>query len=151
MRKLAPTSPLALLTCAFAFALAPAGCGDDGGGSAVDASTIDADPDAINGCTRATALDLSAAADDRTIAQVDISYTPRCIRIKKGQSVTWDAEFTFHPMTSGSPSTGEQPGSPITQTSSGTTVTFNFPDEGVFGFWCEEHGRAMMGAIYVEP
>ena len=48
-------------------------------------------------------------------------------------------------------STGPQAGSPIRETISGTTATFNFPNEGVFGFWCEEHGVAMMGAIYVEP
>jgi plastocyanin len=131
-------------------ALVLAGCGDDAG-TATDARTIDADPDLVNGCTRAGALDLTAAAADRRIEQLGISYMPSCIRIRAGQSVTWNADFVAHPLSSGSPGAGAQPGSPITETISGSTKTFTFPAAGVFGFWCEEHGTAMMGAVYVEP
>lgn len=133
-------------------ALAPlAGCGDDGGGGATDARAIDADPDRVNGCTRTDAADRTADTADRTITQDGIAYLPTCMRIKAGQSVTWEADFVAHPMASGSPTSGPQPGSPITETIGGTSKTFTFPAEGVFGFWCEEHGRSMMGAIYVEP
>jgi plastocyanin len=133
-----------------AAATALAGCGDDGG-AATDARTVDADPDLVNGCTRTGAADRTAAGAERTIVQDGVAYLPSCMRIKAGQAVTWDANFVAHPLASGSPSGGPQPGSPITETMTGTTKTFTFPGEGVFGFWCEEHGRAMMGAIYVEP
>jgi plastocyanin len=127
-----------------------AGCGYDAG-TANDARTIDADPYRLNGCVRADAVDLTAAAADRRIEQIGISYMPECIRIRVGQSVTWNADFVAHPLSSGSPTGGPQPGSPITETITGSTKTFTFPAEGVFGFWCEEHGAAMMGAVYVEP
>lgn len=133
-------------------ALAAGGCGDDGGGAPpIDAPNADADPTALNGCTQGGSVDLTAAGAARTITSPNIGYTPSCIRIKAGQSVTWNTSFAIHPLSSGSPGSGPDPGSPITETTTGASATFAFPDAGRFGFWCEEHGTAMMGAIYVEP
>lgn len=141
---------VAVVVVTLGVASALAACGDDGGGTAVDAG-LDGDPDLVNDCTRTGAVDLTAANADRTVAQVGISYMPACLRIEVGQAVTWTADFVAHPLSSGSPSGGAQAGSPIVETITGSTVTFTFPAAGVFGFWCEEHGRAMMGAVYVEP
>ena len=127
------------------------GCGDDGGGTAVDARTLDADPTAINGCTPATAMDLTAAGASRQIVTVGNSYSPHCVRIKVGQSVTWTADFQVHPLSSGTPAGGPQAGSPITTTTSGNSKMFTFPAAGNFGFWCQVHTTLMMGAVYVEP
>ena len=132
--------------------LALAACGDDGGGTAVDARTVDADPTALNGCTSATAMDLTAAGAVRRITQQGLSYSPNCIRIKAGQSVTWhESTFADHPLSSGSPASGPQAGSPITTTNTGTDATFTFSSAGAFGFFCQFHTTSMMGAVYVEP
>lgn len=142
---------LLLATALSALALASSACGDDGGGTAVDARTIDADADAINGCTRAGATDLTAAGAARTIDTVGLSYSPSCIRIKAGQSVTWNSAFASHPLSSGTPAGGPQAGSPITVTTSGASKTFAFPAAGTFGYFCQVHTTLMMGAVYVEP
>ena len=141
-----------VVTTLAALALAPA-CGDDGSSTpAVDAAPgIDANPDDINGCTRATANDLTAAGATRTIATVGLSYAPRCVRIKAGQSVTWSSDFQVHPLQGGTVADGPQAASPIGLTSSGTTKVIAFPTAGVYGYYCVVHTTLMMRAIYVQP
>lgn len=141
---------LATSLSALVLALAAPGCGDDAG-TPVDARVVDADPDNVNGCTRTGATDLTAAGATRTIEEQGIAYMPKCIRIKAGQSVTWNADFASHPLSSGTPAGGPQAGSPITTTTAGSTKSFTFPAAGVFGFYCQVHVTAMMGAVYVEP
>ena len=71
----------------------------------------------------------------RTIDTVGLSYSPSCIRIKAGQSVTWNSAFASHPLSSGTPAGGPQAGSPITVTTSGATrdpVPVDCSPPGVF-------------------
>jgi plastocyanin len=76
-----------------------------------------------------------------------MQYSPACIKIKVGQSVTWNGAFQFHPLEA----VGGDTPSPITATNSGTTVTFAFAREGTFGFDCANHPTIMHGAVLVVP
>ncbi len=65
-----------------------------------------------------------------------VQYTPNCMSIKVGQSVTFqEGDFSNHPL---EPVGGDTP-SPITETNIGTTVTFAFSSAGTYGFKCEFH------------
>lgn len=137
-------------------------CGDDGGSAPPadarqDAPTADAMPDGpavMNGCTRAMAVDLSAAGATRTIAVTDDIFTPKCMRIAPGQTVTWQGDLSIHPLAPGIVRSNQivaQPGHPITTiTSSGTMVSYAFGAAGDWAFYCPNHLPGMAGIIYVE-
>ncbi len=163
--------------------LAHAGCGDDGGqpidaattdapatdapatdapaiDAAVDARLLDAPTDAapvvmLNGCTAAGAIDRTAAGASRTVTFPGFAYTPPCIKIRAGQTVTWSGNFGFHPLRAGAivnNSPTGQPGNPIPTTSAGMTASATFAAAGDFGYYCASHfGGGMVGAIYVVP
>jgi plastocyanin len=138
-----------------------AACGSDSAPPATDApmSTIDAAVDApgvvtLNGCTAAAAVDLTAAGATRTIVLTDDVFTPKCSKIKVGQSVTWTGSFSDHPLAPGIIRTGSvetQPGSPIPSVTNGTTRTVAFPAAGDWAFYCTDHSPAMSGVVYVVP
>jgi plastocyanin len=65
--------------------------------------------------------------------------------IKVGQTVTWNGDFTDHPL---EPTTDDNP---ITDVLSGTTATTTFPAAGTFGYDCAMHPSMMFGAIQVVP
>lgn len=128
------------------------GCGDDGNVPA------DAPATTVNGCTQESATDLTANGADRTIAFAGITYTPKCAKIKVGQSVTFSGTegFGLHPLRAGTvvgSTRTPQPGSPIESRDSGTEATFAFPTAGTFPYYCNVHFQFgdMFGAIYVEP
>ena len=110
---------------------------------------VDSGPQPVNGCTSFT--DATAQNDPRAISfPTGLSaaqYTPNCIKIKVGQSVTWNGSFTNHPLM---PFNGDS-NNPVTTTSSGTTKSFTFPAAGTYGFACQFHSFAMFGAIQVVP
>lgn len=99
-------------------------------------------------------MDLTAATATRTVTFTYPSYTPKCAKIKAGQSVTFSGDFSAHPLTAGTVSSGTatpQSGSPITN-GTGTSATFAFPTAGTFPYYCGVHFSAgMTGAIYVVP
>jgi plastocyanin len=119
--------------------------------SAQDTGTTETGSDAaapVNGCT--------AFTDDTSVTTPTITgpsggspsqYTPNCVHIKVGQSVTWNVDFSGHPLEA----FGGTTPSPIMPTSSGTTVTFTFSSAGTFGFHCEFHPSIMFGAVEVTP
>jgi plastocyanin len=122
----------------------------DSGPSEVDSSP-GAGPELINGCTATefTSNDLSTAATPTIVGPTTSSptqYAPNCITIKAGQSVTWTSDFTDHPLDVNGGSTP----TPITLTSSGSTVTFAFPSVGTYGYQCDAHPGIMFGAVYVK-
>lgn len=108
-------------------------------------------PIGLNGCT--VYRDLTAA--DAGIRNINwtLPVVPPlpdgCIRIKKGQSVTWtpSPDFTTHPLAS-SPK-GNLP-SPISDGVGATPKIIAFPNEGVFPFVCKVH-TGMQGVIHVVP
>jgi plastocyanin len=120
---------------------------DDGGTDAapsdanggMDMGTQDAGP--VNGCTTFTAGTTVTGPSTDTPAQ----YMPNCIQIAAGGTVTFNSNFTAHPLQA---SGGATP-TPIQTTSSGTTVMFTFPNPGVYGFHCEAHPAIMFGAVEV--
>ncbi len=134
---------------------------DSGTDDGVDASASDAGTDvqliALNGCTYATAIDLTATAMPTiNFPGATLMYSPACIRIHAGQTVTFDADsgstFANHPLRPGDGATRTtQTGTPITNVDTGTTMTFTFPDPGTWGYYCNFHAPSMAGAIYVDP
>lgn len=127
--------------------------------AAVDAR-IDAPIDAgmsamVNGCTAATAVDRTAFAANRTITFPGFAYTPPCMTIKVGQTVTWSGDLGFHPLRAGLVVAGvptNQPGNPVPSTSAGASASATFAAVGEYGYYCLNHvGGGMMGAIYVVP
>ncbi|MDI3288779.1 plastocyanin/azurin family copper-binding protein [Polyangium sp. 15x6] len=108
---------------------------------------------AVNGCTVDMAEDHTADAST-TVKTMMISYTPKCIRVKAGTDVIFDVNFLSHPLVGGTVDgimKTEDPNSPIKKTTSGTMASFNLPNKGVFGYYCDTHGTlGMTGAIFVE-
>jgi plastocyanin len=80
---------------------------------------------------------------------LDDVYSPKCIRLRLGQSVTFSGEFVTHPLDQacGLPSG-------LLRQSTGASARFTLDSEpGVIGFFCTTHGSAagsgMAGAIEV--
>jgi plastocyanin len=120
-----------------------AGCGSDGSSNGGDGGGSE-----ICGCTEATADDLTA----QTTVTVNFggtlgsSYAPKCILVAPGTSVSFEGEFSTHPL---SATVGS--GNPITHTTSGTTAAFTFTQAGAYGYECDVHAASgMCGAVYVQ-
>ena len=111
----------------------------------------------VHGCTVANAQDARGPAADRTVTFANYAYTPRCLRIVAGQTVTFSGAFGSHPLVGGAVENGvptADPSSPIPVTTSGTTQDVPLPDAGVFPYFCGIHGGPpleMEGAIFVDP
>jgi plastocyanin len=84
-------------------------------------------------------------------------YSPKCIRIAAGQSVTFSGSFLSHPLVGGEVVNGTKtpdPTSPIPTTTSGTMRAVSFPAGGVFSYYCDVHALSpfdMVGAVFVDP
>jgi plastocyanin len=79
-------------------------------------------------------------------------YSPNCLKVAPGTTVTWSGDFTTHPLT---PSALETtPGNPIVSTASGTTASVTFKSPGFYGFFClvhgDDQGEGMSGVIWVQ-
>jgi plastocyanin len=77
----------------------------------------------------------------------DAMYSPKCITIRRGGSVTFAAiggGFENHPLRA-SRKRGDRAMNPITNTDTGTMVTFAFPDPGYFAYFCAFHGFSDTG------
>ncbi len=126
---------------------------DSGGGDSgtTDSGAQDAgyDGGTVNACTTFTVK--TKPNDTRQITFPNgaspAQYSPACLEIKSGQSVTWSGSFSNHPLEPG----GGTSNSPIQVTSNGSTVTFTFPNAGTYGFNCGIHPGIMFGAVHVIP
>ena len=102
----------------------------------------------VNGCASADYVSGS------TVTFQYPTYTPRCLTIKAGQTVTFNGDFSGHPFAPGvaASSTGTgSAGSPITETKTGNSAAFTFSAAGVFPYHCEYHsGNGMFGAVRVQ-
>jgi plastocyanin len=80
-------------------------------------------------------------------------YTPECIFIRAGGSVTFTGDFAMHPLQPSA--TRGTTGSPIMPVSSGTSVTITFPSPGFYPYYCLFHGAevgaGMSGVVQVGP
>jgi plastocyanin len=132
-----------VLSC-FAGAVAIAACGSTttGGttGAGGGASGL------VNGCDPSTT---TVSTGDVTITfpmgAAPAQYSPACVTVHEGSTVTWTGAFADHPLTPvGS-------GNPIMSTNTGTTASFTFAAAGSFGFHCAIHPTLMLGAVFVVP
>ena len=115
--------------------------------STEDAATPPPTPEVVNGCSAFTDMTAGGATIDGPGNAVPAQYSPNCVHIKAGQSVTWNVDLSAHPLGA---SGGTTP-SPIQTTASGTSVTVTFPGAGTFGFHCLAHPTIMFGAVFVSP
>lgn len=129
-------APLAFAFVASAVVLVACG-GDD------TSNTPDSGSSSLNGCTDSSYADNTAAGATITW---DFTVSPKCVKIKAGQTVTWNGDLTTHPL---NPFGGDQ-GSPVPSVAAGTTTKGTFPTAGTFGFHCANH-PSMLGAIKVVP
>lgn len=124
--------------------------GTDGGGSdgsTEDSGTADTGADSgplvVNNCK--TFDDRTGSGATRTIAwQFPIPAADRCVRIKKGQSVTFNGNFTQYRV---APSAGSTQPNPIASFDE-SSPTVKFPNVGTYGFECPD-APALLGAIDV--
>ncbi len=138
---------------------APIADGDasnDGGVEQVDAA-----PATVNGCTAA-----DFAANDRTANDADriirapedgrpAQFTPHCMRVRIGQTVTWSADFAIYSMSYKlvSSTDGGFQNRAATEFVLGdpdgghTTETATAPEPMTISFTVQEHPTTMFGAV----
>jgi plastocyanin len=107
----------------------------------------------------ATGLDPCTSATDYVTTPTTITfgptfaYSPRCLTVHAGSSVTWSGDFASHPLMPAT-SRGTTP-SPIMPTSTGTSATVMFPNAGLYPYYCNFHGSptgaGMAGVVQVIP
>ena len=124
---------------------------------AVDMATaVDmAGPAPLNGCDTAAFVDRTAAAAIRTVSfgNAGFTYSPKCILIAAGQSVTFSGMFTSHPLRPGvgANAAAGSANNPIMSTVSGSTAMFTFPAAGTYPYNCSTHdGSGMNGVVKVQ-
>ena len=81
------------------------------------------------------------------------AYSPRCIKVLAGTTVTFVGNFSPHPLVGGAVTDGVQmpdPSSPISFTSAGTSASFTLTAPGQYPYYCDNHtDLGMYGAILV--
>ncbi len=146
MRLLASLIPSALLAAAF-------GCGPDPTPAGVDEPLL---PCAANyaGCGDGTPYTDMTDAGMVTISfgKSGNTYSPKCLKLKAGTTVTFAGSFTPHPLQQTCAPTDTRT---ITTTRSGGEAAFLLTDAGDLGYYCIAHGSkagaGMAGAIQVIP
>jgi plastocyanin len=106
----------------------------------------------VNGCDPATAEDHTADSNVTITfgGSLGLKYAPACIKIAKGNSVTFSGSFSSHPLSGGADG-NKDTSSPIAETSTGSSATFTFANAGTFPFFCEYHfSSGMEGAVFVQ-
>jgi plastocyanin len=103
------------------------------------------------GCTTFDDRSGDPDAGARTVAFADFAYSPKCLQIRAGQSVTFTGNFMRHPLAQ---SCGPFDALEFRYMSPPSfTVTLTEP--GLYGYYCFDHGnpqgQAMSGAIQVVP
>ena len=134
--------------------VADGGVAADGGSVADGGVAADGGvPSNLCGATFASCssfTDATAAGASRTINFSGTSYSPKCLRIKSGQSVTFSGSFSSHPLE------GQCGASDVIgAVSSGTGQSYTLDAVGLYGYYCTFHGSpdgsGMAGAIEVVP
>jgi plastocyanin len=130
-------------------ALALGGCGS----SSTNTNPNDAGTDAV--CTDMTGSASPTVGISTTgggpYGGVSYSFSPMCIQINRGQSVTFTGNYSLHTIerTTQTVATATNP-LPSTPYSGTSPVTFGpFPDSGDFNFYCSIHG--FTGTVRVNP
>jgi plastocyanin len=97
----------------------------------------------------ASFTDGTASSPGPVVAFQNFAYDPKCLKVKVGQPVTFQGDFSVHPLRQ---SCGP---APVLTGGTGTQSTFTFSVAGFYGYYCLDHGsstgQAMAGAILVVP
>ena len=101
----------------------------------------------VNGCETFVDMTANGGALNGPMNAAPAQFSPNCVHVKVGQSVTWNVDFAAHPLAA---SGGDTP-SPIAETVSGTSMRFTFSKAGTFGYHCLAHPSIMFGAVLVTP
>jgi plastocyanin len=107
----------------------------------------------INGCDQATAENhLADAKVTISVGANGFTFSPACVRMKKGAQINFVGAFASHPLVGGviGPPPVPDSSSPIKPTNSGNSATFTIPLAGTYPFYCEYHQPTMAGAAFVE-
>lgn len=123
-----------------------------------DATAPDGPPEApmLNDCVPMSYVDRSDSAAERVVRpRGTTGYTPRCMIIRAGQSVTFEMDFAAHPLVPGiphGPTAGATTPNVIPRTVMGASVEVAFPRTGNFPFYCNTHAHiGMAGVVRVVP
>lgn len=134
--------------------------------TAVDVGTADPDAGAaadatatvplLNDCAASAYVDRTGDGDERTVVpRGTTGYTPRCLTVRAGQTVTFSMSFTTHPLVPGVPhgsGAGATTPTPIEAQRAGTTYAVAFAGAGFYPFYCNVHGHVgMAGVVRVVP
>jgi plastocyanin len=92
-------------------------------------------------------------AGTTVMTTASLSYSPKCLKVKKGTAVKFTGDFTLHP-TEPSKMRGELMGNPIPSLKSGMESTVTFDKAGFFAYYCTVHGGSdtgtfMAGVVWV--
>lgn len=141
MARLAATLAFALTGCAY---FTPQETPARDGGSAP-----------LHGCASGAFVNARAATASRVVTfGPTFQFTPKCLTVAAGQTVSFMGFFTGHPLSpgvQGGADAGASPNNPIPRTATGMQVDVVFPTAGVFPYFCEMHGAAgMVGIVRVE-
>jgi len=106
----------------------------------------------VNNCTELTATDLTgqATVDIGEISAWGFNHSA-CIMVSEGTIVTWQGNFTTHPLGGGEAPTANA-ASPITIAGPGTgssQVDVTFANTGDYPYYCLAHTTGMQGVLYV--
>jgi plastocyanin len=112
----------------------------------------------INGCDASTATDQTLSPAP-TVTFAGTSYTPSCIRVKVGATVTFTGlatTFASHPLVGGEVKNGmEMPaasGPFVPATNMGASKAFTMSAVGAYPYYCDFHSSAgMFGTVFVVP
>lgn len=120
--------------------------GKSGGGVCVTKSTFKCKRN-YAGCL--TYTDMTASGGTILFGgATGFAYSPKCIKIKAGQTITFKGDFSFHPLKAFCEET-----TTIPNTTSGTTKAIKFTKAGYYNYYCTNHaapnGSGMAGNIWV--
>src|SRR5512143_3347961 len=109
----------------------------------------------VHDCNSGTATDLKGQGMP-LVTFTTYQYTPPCVRLAAGQTLTFSGFFDVHPLVGGTVVgmvATPDPSSPIGTHASGTMAAIAFPAAGVFPYYCGNHGvtQSMVGAVFVDP
>jgi plastocyanin len=125
------------------------GCGDSGGG------TPGPDPSfmAVTPCSVESSYTTTGTTVTFPAAALDFNYSPKCLKVTAGSSVTFSGDFAAHPLDP-SETRGTMTGNPIMLTNTGTSSSFTFPTAGFYAYYCQFHGaddgQYMDGVVWVK-
>ena len=119
------------------------------GGTSAGAAGADGSVSAFTSVTPCTTADMYVSGQTMvTTNDTTLQYSPKCLKISKGTSVTIQGSAT-HPL-SGTSEVGSSANNPIPM-SQMTPQTVMFPNAGFFSYHCDVHfSLGMMGVIWVE-